>query len=893
MEAASLCTMATCVLNQWSMDFAGNKRRILSSIIEAKRLGASYRLGPELEISGYGCSDHFYEGDTFLHSWQVLRDLLIDPATRDIVCDVGMPVRHLGVAYNCRVVFLNGQACLLIRPENSKWLTDRKLQGNPAGSPVGQNAAKLTKLSSLPDLIESAIGQSTAPFGDAVLAFRDASLGFETCEEIWTIGSSHIDLFLNGVDIVVNSSAVLNKAGGLYLYSNLRGCDGERVYYDGSALVAMNGRLVAQSRQFALEEVEVTSATVDLEEIRNYRQANRSHCQQSAEAPALTRIAVPQWRLCRQDVAAACQSTNLPMEPRYHTPEEEIALGPACWLWDYLRRSGQSGYFLPLSGGIDSTATSCLVYSMSVQVFESVQSGCQEVLQDLRRIVRDPQFLPGSPQDICSRLFTTCYMGSENSSSETRQRAEQLAKEIGASHLALRIDAAVSALVAIFVACTGLQPKFRAHGGSAQENLALQNVQARVRMVLAYLFAQLVLLARGLTGNLLVLGSANLDEGLRGYMTKYDCSSADVNPIGGISKSDLRSFIRYSMRRHGISILGEIFSAPPTAELEPLAANGQLAQTDEVDMGMTYDELSAYGRLRKLDKCGPVAMFLRLRRLWPQHSAKVVADKVKHFFRSYSINRHKVTVLTPSYHAEAYNIDDNRFDHRQFLYNVNWPWQFQQIDQLVDQMAGCEPVLTTDKMELGHPESSNRAGGTGAGNSGSTYTTTGTVDKIQTNDTTGSKKSVLSSSVGYQGCVRLLAQIGRQRATWRGGIASTPIPPVESAAAKILASGNLAAARRRPQQQQQQLQGRIGKRTSPLAVKANNDSGRCRHRNQSNRAASKVQQLGNVEQAPIVARLTLSPRGCRVVQQQQQHQEPDEPTGHRRFPAPRMRLAIP
>ena len=32
---------------------------------------------------------------------------------------------------------------------------------------------------------------------------------------------------------------------------------------------------------------------------------------------------------------------------------------------------------------------------------------------------------------------------------------------------------------------------------------------------------------------------------LRGYMTKYDCSSADICPIGGISKTDLRSFIKY------------------------------------------------------------------------------------------------------------------------------------------------------------------------------------------------------------------------------------------------------------------------------------------------------------------------------------------------------------
>jgi hypothetical protein len=39
------------------------------------------------------------------------------------------------------------------------------------------------------------------------------------------------------------------------------------------------------------------------------------------------------------------------------------------------------------------------------------------------------------------------------------------------------------------------------------------------------------------TGWLLVLGSANVDEALRGYLTKYDCSSADINPIGGISKT--------------------------------------------------------------------------------------------------------------------------------------------------------------------------------------------------------------------------------------------------------------------------------------------------------------------------------------------------------------------
>jgi len=38
-------------------------------------------------------------------------------------------------------------------------------------------------------------------------------------------------------------------------------------------------------------------------------------------------------------------------------------------------------------------------------------------------------------------------------------------------------------------------------------------------------------------------------------------------------------------------------------------------------------------------------------------------------------------VLPPSYHAENYSPDDNRFDHRQFLYNARWPWQFRRIDR--------------------------------------------------------------------------------------------------------------------------------------------------------------------------------------------------------------------
>jgi NAD+ synthase (glutamine-hydrolysing) len=56
---------------------------------------------------------------------------------------------------------------------------------------------------------------------------------------------------------------------------------------------------------------------------------------------------------------------NKSIHPTLLMPEEEISMGPPLWMWDYLRRSGARGFFLPLSGGADSGAVASLVASMS------------------------------------------------------------------------------------------------------------------------------------------------------------------------------------------------------------------------------------------------------------------------------------------------------------------------------------------------------------------------------------------------------------------------------------------------------------------------------------------------------------------------------------------------
>ncbi len=692
-----LATLATCNLNQWALDFEGNLARIIESIRIGTEQGARYRLGSELEIPGYGCEDHFLEEDTFLHSWECLAQILKGDLTEDILCDIGMPVMHKNVRYNCRVFVLNGQI-LLIRPKlilasdgnyrEQRWF-------------AAWQRRRTLEEHYLPRMIREITGQDTVPFGDAAIATRDTALAPETCEELFAPNSPHIYLGLDGVEIFANGSGshhelrkldtriqliqnATSKGGGIYLYANQHGCDGGRLYYDGCALIAVNGDIVAQGAQFSLKDVEVVVATVDLEEVRSKRGAAISRMVEASQSESVPRITVD-FELTVEDHQLAPSS---PIDVRYHIPEEEIAYGPACWLWDHLRRSGASGYFLPLSGGADSSSVATMVGSMCQMVAASTKAGNQQVIRDARRIAGEAEqsnYLPTDAREFANRVLYTCYMGTKNSSQATRNRAKALTDQIGAYHLNATIDSIVTAMFTLFVSLTGKKPKFKVDGGTEVENKALQNIQARLRMVLSYFLAQLLPWVRGKHGWLLVLGTANVDESLRGYVTKYDCSSADLNPIGAISKTDLRRFLGWAAEHLGYTALTEVVSAPPTAELEPITET--YVQEDEADMGMTYAELSRFGTLRKVHRCGPVSMFEKLVHEWSNLPPREVAEKVKTFFRYYSSNRHKMTTITPSYHAESYSPEDNRFDLRQFLYNVRWTWQFRKMDGLVEKMA--------------------------------------------------------------------------------------------------------------------------------------------------------------------------------------------------------------
>ena len=128
-------------------------------------------------------------------------------------------------------------------------------------------------------------------------------------------------------------------------------------------------------------------ATVDLEEVRTFRAATSSAQAQAAEASralAVPRVVAPASPHYRKPPAFPVSMPTRPQAggAKYASPEEECAYGPACWLWDYLRRSGAGGFFLPLSGGADSGATCAIVGAMCELVAAECRKGNDQVHEE-------------------------------------------------------------------------------------------------------------------------------------------------------------------------------------------------------------------------------------------------------------------------------------------------------------------------------------------------------------------------------------------------------------------------------------------------------------------------------------------------------------------------------
>jgi NAD+ synthase (glutamine-hydrolysing) len=111
-------------------------------------------------------------------------------------------------------------------------------------------------------------------------------------------------------------------------------------------------------------------------------------------------------------------------------------------------------------------------------VVSALEAGNMQVESDTRRLLcEEGLVLPISRQQLANRIFHTVYMGTENSSNATLQRARRLAESIGAYHIPISIDTIVRAIQVVFTVACARSPKYECDGGTAAEDLALQNIQ--------------------------------------------------------------------------------------------------------------------------------------------------------------------------------------------------------------------------------------------------------------------------------------------------------------------------------------------------------------------------------------------------------------------------------
>lgn len=115
----------------------------------------------------------------------------------------------------------------------------------------------------------------------------------------------------------------------------------------------------------------------------------------------------------------------------------------------------------------------------------------------------------------------------------------------------------------------------------SQKNLVLANVKPRLRMVTLYYYAA--------QNNYLVLGTDNWSELKVGYFTKYGDGGIDLTILGRLVKSEVRELAKH------LGVPQNIIDKKPSAGLWE-------DQTDEDEMGLTYEQLDRYILTGNADK---------------------------------------------------------------------------------------------------------------------------------------------------------------------------------------------------------------------------------------------------------------------------------------------------
>lgn len=583
--------IAGATLNQTPLDWQGNFDRIVEAIQEAKNQKVDLLCFPELTLTGYGAEDLFLSPWFAEKAKSQLTQLL--SFCEDITIAVGLPFRIDNKVYNTMAIVENGAV---------KGMVAKQFM---AIDGVHYEFRWFTPWPSL-QKTSVTLQDNQVPFGDLTFEFKGVRYGFEICEDAWRgnerpgfrLCERNVDLIFNPSashfamnktqerkDLVIQSSSLFNC---YYFYVNLLGNEAGRMIFDGEILLAKSGELLGRNQLLSFKSVQLCPFTLE-----NTPQA----------------------------IAA--------VQPK----EWEFVQASSLALFDYLRKSKAKGFILSLSGGADSS-------TIAVLVAEMVRRGTAELgtAAWVSKLGLPLTYSANNPEkELVEQLLTTAYQGTINSSEETFNSAKVLAESLGAKFVNWSIDEEVEGYTHKIENALGRSLTWE------QDDLSLQNIQARSRSPIIWLLANLK--------NALLLSTSNRSEGDVGYATMDGDTSGSISPIAGVDKHFIIHWLRWAEQHLDRPGLGAVNSLTPTAELRPL----ERSQTDEKDL-MPYSILVEIERLAIRDRRSPVEVYQQLLKKNEIESA-ILKEYIKKFFRLWSRNQWKRERYAPSFHLDDFNVD--------------------------------------------------------------------------------------------------------------------------------------------------------------------------------------------------------------------------------------------
>lgn len=207
------------------------------------------------------------------------------------------------------------------------------------------------------------------------------------------------------------------------------------------------------------------------------------------------------------------------------------------FLADYLKSTHTKGYVLGISGGVDSTLGGRLAQLAAERVRKEGRQAEFVAVRLPHHVQRDEADAQAALEFIQPDRLVTFNIGN---------------------------------------AADTLEAEYAHAVGEEISDFNKGNIKARLRMIAQYAIA-------GDSG-MLVVGTDHAAEAITGFYTKFGDGGADVTPLSGLNKRQIRGFVEYL---GGSPMLaGKV----PTADL----LDGNPGRTDEDELGLRYDDIDNY-----------------------------------------------------------------------------------------------------------------------------------------------------------------------------------------------------------------------------------------------------------------------------------------------------------